>query len=226
MLSVPLANVTYSACTSAIARRGGGATIVIPTTRPAASPPDRQNALLAKGHSPDPPCVVVAHEQGPVRSHEHRHRAAPARAVGELPAGDEILDRDGPAIRERRSQVAEGIGVPRARAEAVRNLARAGMSGLFDHDEQNMVERLVAIPGIGPWTAEYIAMRALGEPDAFPASDLGVRRALGQKGRPVSPGEAERRAEPWRPWRSYAVLHLWRPEGASQVSAPGLAYTP
>jgi AraC family transcriptional regulator of adaptative response / DNA-3-methyladenine glycosylase II len=58
---------------------------------------------------------------------------------------------------------------------------------------------------VGPWTAEVVAMRALGEPDAFPASDLGVLRALGASSAP----EAEARAEAWRPWRSYAVMHLW-----------------
>ena len=136
------------------------------------------------------------------------------------------LTRLFPSAQTLANAQVECIGVPRGRAEAVRNLARATLAGLFDQDEPNMVSRLVAIPGIGPWTAEYIAMRALGEPDAFPASDLGVRRALGRGGRPVSPGEAERRAESWRPWRSYAVLHLWRPGAANTVSEPGPAYTP
>jgi AraC family transcriptional regulator of adaptative response / DNA-3-methyladenine glycosylase II len=120
----------------------------------------------------------------------------------------------------------EVIGVPRARAEAVRSVARAAVGGLFERDEPGMLEGLLAIKGIGAWTAEYIAMRAFGEPDAFPASDLGIRRALGQKGRPVSACEAERRAEPWRPWRSYAVLHLWRPTAANPASAPGPGHTP
>ena len=62
---------------------------------------------------------------------------------------------------------------------------------------------LLALPGIGPWTAEYVAMRALGDPDAWPATDLGVKHALARLG--ADPSAAER----WRPWRSYATFHLW-----------------
>jgi AraC family transcriptional regulator of adaptative response / DNA-3-methyladenine glycosylase II len=71
------------------------------------------------------------------------------------------------------------------------------------------VAALTTLPGVGPWTAQYLAMRALGEPDAFPASDLWLRRALAEHGRPVSAARAEARAERWRPWRSYAALALW-----------------
>ena len=61
---------------------------------------------------------------------------------------------------------------------------------------------MVALPGIGPWTAQYVAMRALGEPDGFPASDLGLKHA--------APGvDLAHRSEAWRPWCSYAALHLW-----------------
>jgi AraC family transcriptional regulator of adaptative response / DNA-3-methyladenine glycosylase II len=70
-------------------------------------------------------------------------------------------------------------------------------------------ERLLTLPGIGPWTAEYIAMRALGDPDAFPATDLGVRKALERLGQPGDPAAATAHAEHWRPWRAYAVQHLW-----------------
>ncbi len=66
-------------------------------------------------------------------------------------------------------------------------------------------EALLALPGIGPWTAEYIMMRALGWPDAFPSGDLGLRKALGN----VSAAECERRSESWRPWRAYAAARLW-----------------
>ena len=68
---------------------------------------------------------------------------------------------------------------------------------------------LLAIPGIGPWTAEYIAMRALADPDAFLPTDLGVVRALAKLGRPTRPGEISHLAERWRPWRAYALQHLW-----------------
>jgi AraC family transcriptional regulator of adaptative response / DNA-3-methyladenine glycosylase II len=70
-------------------------------------------------------------------------------------------------------------------------------------------ERLLALPGIGPWTADYVALRALGEPDAFPAGDLGLRRAFAVSGRPLAPRELEERAKAWRPWRGYAALLLW-----------------
>jgi len=78
--------------------------------------------------------------------------------------------------------------------------------------EQPLVEferDLVALPGIGAWTAHYIAMRALAQPDAFPAADLILRRAAGQ-GRTLSTRELEQLSEDWRPWRAYAVMLLWR----------------
>lgn len=68
------------------------------------------------------------------------------------------------------------------------------------------IARLVELPGIGEWTAQYIAMRALSWPDAFPHTDLGVRKALGE----TNPKRVLEMAEPWRPWRAYAVMHLWR----------------
>ncbi|MFN2377314.1 MAG: AlkA N-terminal domain-containing protein [Candidatus Binatia bacterium] len=105
------------------------------------------------------------------------------------------------------------IGLPRARAAALRALAVAVASGQFHFDAalglDDAVARLCAVPGLGPWTAHYIAMRAMGEPDAFPETDLGIRRALGKQGTPASVAEVHAAAEAWRPWRSYAVLHLW-----------------
>jgi AraC family transcriptional regulator, regulatory protein of adaptative response / DNA-3-methyladenine glycosylase II len=76
-------------------------------------------------------------------------------------------------------------------------------------DREELRSRLLELPGIGSWTAEYIAMRALSDPDAFLPTDLGVHRALGQLGRPASPREAAALAEGWRPWRAYALQHLW-----------------
>ena len=76
-----------------------------------------------------------------------------------------------------------------------------------DRDEARSV--LGRLPGIGDWTIEIIAMRALGDPDAFPATDLGVRRAASALGLPSSPAALTRRAEGWRPWRAYAVQYLW-----------------
>jgi AraC family transcriptional regulator of adaptative response / DNA-3-methyladenine glycosylase II len=72
------------------------------------------------------------------------------------------------------------------------------------------IEAMTALPGIGPWTAHYIAMRALGEPDAFPSSDLILRRAAADRpGETLTERELLEKAEAWRPWRAYAALHLW-----------------
>ena len=105
------------------------------------------------------------------------------------------------------------IGLPRARARAVSALARAVASGELALDGarglDETVERLCALPGIGPWTAHYIAMRALGDPDAFPAGDLGLQRAAANGGGRLTPAALSRRAEAWRPWRAYAAMHLW-----------------
>ena len=68
---------------------------------------------------------------------------------------------------------------------------------------------LLALPGIGPWTTEYIAMRALGDPDAFPGSDLGLLKGAGVS----KPAELESRSQLWRPWRAYAAFHLWHSLG-------------
>ena len=69
--------------------------------------------------------------------------------------------------------------------------------------------KLTALPGIGPWTAQYVAMRALREPDAFPASDLGLMRAMEVDSVRPSPAQLAATAEAWRPWRAYAALRLW-----------------
>lgn len=104
------------------------------------------------------------------------------------------------------------LGLPRARAAAIHNFARVLARGelVLDaahgtHDLDAFVAQLVELPGIGPWTAHYLAMRALHVPDAFPAADLGVQKALRRSGARA----AEARAEAWRPYRAYAVMHLW-----------------
>ena len=101
------------------------------------------------------------------------------------------------------------IGLTRARRETIRALARAVSDGRINFegiaDRDALLERLMQIPGIGKWTAQYIAMRALGEPDAFLAGDAALLSTLGLQ----SSAELERRAEAWRPWRSYATLYLW-----------------
>ena len=76
-------------------------------------------------------------------------------------------------------------------------------------DRDEVRRRLLTLVGIGPWTASYVAMRALGDPDAFLRGDLGIRRASARLGLPESPRGIEALAERWRPWRSYAAQHLW-----------------
>lgn len=104
----------------------------------------------------------------------------------------------------------EGIGLTGARVACVRTLARAAADGSLvldaGADPDETVERLEQLRGVGPWTAHYITMRALGWPDAFPHADLVLRKALGD----VSPKVALERSQSWRPWRAYAAMHLWR----------------
>jgi AraC family transcriptional regulator, regulatory protein of adaptative response / DNA-3-methyladenine glycosylase II len=97
------------------------------------------------------------------------------------------------------------IGGPRARANAIRALAAADIDLSYGADPAPLLE----LPGVGPWTASYVAMRALGDRDAFMPTDLGVRRAFEKLGLPGDPRSAERHAERWRPFRSYALQHLW-----------------
>jgi AraC family transcriptional regulator of adaptative response / DNA-3-methyladenine glycosylase II len=105
------------------------------------------------------------------------------------------------------------VGLPRTRRETLRELARrlAGgklqLDGGADRDEVR--RRLLEIPGVGTWTATYISLRALGDPDAFPAGDLGLRRAARKLGLPSSTAALTTRAQRWRPWRAYAAHHLW-----------------
>jgi AraC family transcriptional regulator of adaptative response / DNA-3-methyladenine glycosylase II len=95
--------------------------------------------------------------------------------------------------------------MPRARGRALTTVcaALAAEEIALDRsaDRTEVRRRLLALPGIGPWTADYVALRALGDPDVFLPTDVGVRHALARLG-PVRP-------EAWRPWRSYALLHVW-----------------
>lgn len=106
------------------------------------------------------------------------------------------------------------IGMPETRAAAIRALARAFRDGDVPldtgADPAEAIAALEALPGVGRWTARYVAMRAVRDPDAFPASDLGLRHALATNARPASAGEVAAAAEPWRPWRAYAAVHLWQ----------------
>jgi AraC family transcriptional regulator of adaptative response / DNA-3-methyladenine glycosylase II len=104
------------------------------------------------------------------------------------------------------------LGIIRTRAESIIALARAVAEGELllepGADAEATMARLVALPGIGSWTAHYIAMRALRWADAFPKEDVVLRKRLGG----ISPAAADGLSLAWRPWRSYATLHLWRDE--------------
>ncbi len=117
------------------------------------------------------------------------------------------------------------LGMPNARALAVTSMAQAIASDptIFSRGAslEETITKLRSLPGIGEWTAQYIAMRELREPDAFPAADIGLLRAMAAAdGRRPSSAELLARAERWRPWRAYAALHLWA-AGIAHPVAPG-----
>jgi len=105
------------------------------------------------------------------------------------------------------------IGLTRARASAISTLAEKVANGDLVIESclglGETLHRLMELPGVGEWTAQYIAMRALGEPDAFPATDLGLRRALAVGAKPMASSRLAEIAEAWRPWRAYAAMALW-----------------
>jgi AraC family transcriptional regulator of adaptative response / DNA-3-methyladenine glycosylase II len=98
---------------------------------------------------------------------------------------------------------------PRTRGEALRSLARLVLEGELDLDGGADPGVLLAIRGVGPWTAAYISMRALGDPDIWLPGDVGLRNALVRLGHPADAAATGRLSAAWRPWRSYAVMHLW-----------------
>ena len=114
----------------------------------------------------------------------------------------------------------EDLGVPAARRETLRNLARALAGGgiLLDpgSEREDVERRLLEVRGIGPWTASYVAMRALGDPDAFLPTDLGVRRAISRLGHASDRRSVAALAERWKPWRAYATQHLWASLGDAE----------
>ena len=105
------------------------------------------------------------------------------------------------------------LGIVRQRQQAIRSLAQAVMHDGLDLESglkvASTIKSLLALPGIGDWTAQYIAMRALRWPDAFPAGDIVVQQRLGVRGGPQPARAALAKAAAWQPWRSYAVIRLW-----------------
>jgi AraC family transcriptional regulator of adaptative response / DNA-3-methyladenine glycosylase II len=130
----------------------------------------------------------------------HTHTGEPVRL---FPAAQTIADAD-----------LTQIGLPRARASALNGLARAMCDGSVSFRPEQSLDQFVAswveLPGIGDWTAHYMAMRALSHPDAFPAADLVLRKAVTPDGSLAPLRQLRALAEHWRPWRAYAVMHLWR----------------
>ncbi|MDQ4085250.1 MAG: DNA-3-methyladenine glycosylase 2 family protein, partial [Actinomycetota bacterium] len=144
-----------------------------------------------------------------------RARALAARLVQEH--GEALQHADGrvtrlfPSARRLATLDPGALPMPRARGRALVGLCAALADGavLLDRsvDRERVRAALLAVPGIGPWTAGYIAMRALGDPDVMLETDVGVRRACAALGVPGS--EVAQVSRRWRPWRSYALMYLW-----------------
>lgn len=118
-----------------------------------------------------------------------------------------------------------GLGLTAARAATIRTIARALVDGRVDFRAERTLDdfaaRWTALPGIGPWTAQYIALRALGHPDAFPAEDLVLQKHYPADGGRLTAKALLARAEAWRPWRAYAVVQLWRDASLAARPAAG-----
>lgn len=131
------------------------------------------------------------------RTHAGRLAAEHGEPVDDPSGGlTRLFPRPG-ALREA------SLAMPASRIRTLRALACALDEGKVS------IRALTELPGIGDWTAQVVAMRGVGDPDAFPASDLGVRRGAAALGLPSTPAQLVRHAEAWRPWRAYAVQHLW-----------------
>ncbi len=196
---------------------------------------DCDPVAVADGLSEDPRMAVLVRRRpglrvpGGVDGDEIAIRAVIGQQIslaGAISLGTKLVDRyggtvpdasyDGPRRLFPRADVLADLDpaelpMPRARGRALVGLCRALADGdiALDRgaDRAGVRERLLALPGIGPWTADYVSMRALGDPDVFLPTDIGVRRALTDLG--DDPTRAGELGELWRPWRSYGLMHLW-----------------
>lgn len=111
-----------------------------------------------------------------------------------------------------------GLGLADGRIGAIKEVSTALVYGKLDFSGavDEVTRKFTSIRGIGPWTAQYVAMRALGEPDAFPSADLVLRRAMSEGNGILSAPALEKVAEAWRPWRAYAAMYLWQGEGLAR----------
>jgi 3-methyladenine DNA glycosylase/8-oxoguanine DNA glycosylase len=116
----------------------------------------------------------------------------------------------------------EDLGIPRARLSALQGFARAVAGGAvaFNGSSERVMRALLELPGVGPWTAGYVALRGLAEPDGFPAGDLILRQQAAPDAAALSARELDTRAQLWRPFRGYAAMHLWQAsaDGADQTT--------
>jgi AraC family transcriptional regulator of adaptative response / DNA-3-methyladenine glycosylase II len=126
----------------------------------------------------------------------------PSGVTHHFPSAESLADLDPAALP-----------MPRSRGRTLVALCRAVAEGGVDldagADRAETRDALLALPGVGPWTADYVLMRALGDPDILLTTDLGVRRGLERLGAAGDPASAAAAGERWRPWRSYALMHLW-----------------
>jgi AraC family transcriptional regulator of adaptative response / DNA-3-methyladenine glycosylase II len=136
------------------------------------------------------------------------------REFGTPVASNHGLTHSFPSANQLAEADVARIGLPRARANTIRSLAKAvtehEISFVGVVNVEGWMQRFRRLPGIGDWTTQYVAIRALGEPDAFPAADLGLLHATGLR----NPRELEARSQSWRPWRAYAAIYLWQPASA------------
>ena len=191
--------------------------------------PSLQAARLAtpfQGPNQTPVPVVIARGSGPFTAADvaaaGRLAGALAKVAGVQRVKDLGVSADHKAVQ---LQVLAGIdlgvlGMPRARAAALSGLASAVVADphIFGahHSLDAAITRLRSLPGIGDWTAQYVAMRALNEPDGFPASDLGLLRALNIR----DPRKLAAMSQSWRPWRAYAAMYLWQTSGHATEDKP------
>jgi AraC family transcriptional regulator of adaptative response / DNA-3-methyladenine glycosylase II len=136
----------------------------------------------------------------------HRIRTPRAPRLGSAIELTNGLARLFPTAAQLLNAPLEEAGLTSARASTLRAVAKAVCDGTLVFDGMATASQLLAIPGIGPWTTQYVLMRAFNEPDAFLSGDLVLKRMAGG----CSAAELDRRSEPWRPWRAYAVMLLWQ----------------
>ena len=148
-----------------------------------------------------------------------------AAALGSpAPGPDGVAWRLFPDARQVAEGRLDGLGLTGARIRSLKAVAEAVLGGRLrldpPLDRSEALTALAALPGFGPWTQAYLAMRALADRDALPAADLGLRRAFEAQGLAGDRRSIEARAEAWRPWRAYAVHHLWASEPGPRRAAP------